>query len=206
MLKEQIINSMPSEEVKVADVISLEMPARFKLLGGLRPFRLQELPSDFQTLVQTYYKRKCRNCKKQPKESAICLLCGDIVCFMQKCCSNGVLKGMKSQEGELSFHTRTCEGGNAIFLCTTNGKIILVDEERSSQRPSPYVNKFGETFSASSKRWDNYHLQTGQPGSGGGASANLYDSIKKLYMNFGLSNEVIKDRSMTDVVWRLRAI
>jgi len=66
---------------------------------------------------------------------------------------------MKPSEGELSYHARTCEGGTAIYLCTSNGKIIMVENERSSQRPSPYVNKFGDTFSSSSKKWDTYQLQ-----------------------------------------------
>ena len=108
---------------------------------------------------------------------------------------------MKSHEGELSFHTRICEGGSAIFLCTTNGKIILLEGERASQRQSPYMNKFGETFGSSSKRWDNYILQNGQ-----GGTVNLYDEFRKYYVNHTLANEVIKDRSMADVIWRLRAV
>lgn len=63
------------------------------------------------------------------------------------------------------------------------------------------MNKFGETFSSSSKRWDNYHLQNGQNG-----TPNVYDEYRKFYMNFTLPNEIIKDRSMAEVVWRLRAI
>jgi hypothetical protein len=108
---------------------------------------------------------------------------------------------MKNGEGELSFHARTCEGGSTLFLCTTNGKVILVDQERSSQRTSPYVNRFGEPFSSSSKKWDSYQLQDGQNG-----TANVMEEFRWMYLNFTLSNEVIKDRSMSEVVWRLRAI
>lgn len=61
--------------------ISLPLPPRMRLLNGLK-FKLVELPSDFQTLVQKYYKERCRNCHSQPKESCVCLLCGDIVCYM----------------------------------------------------------------------------------------------------------------------------
>ena len=111
---------------------------------------------------------------------------------------------MKAQEGELSFHTRTCEGGNSLFLCTTDGKIIILENERSSQRASPYVNKFGETFSKNSKKWENYHLQIQQaPGVQG---MNQYEEMRKIYMNFNLSNEVIKDRSIAETVFRMRAL
>jgi len=74
----------------------------------------------------------------------------------------GSIPMMKPHEGELSFHTRMCEGNSAIFICTTKAEIILVEEERSCKKPSPYVNKFGETFSSSSKKWENYHLQIQQ--------------------------------------------
>jgi hypothetical protein len=53
---------------------------------------------------------------------------------------------MKPLEGELSHHARTCEGGSSIYLSVSNGAIIIVEEERSSQRASPYTNKFGEAF------------------------------------------------------------
>ncbi len=68
---------------------------------------------------------------------------------------------MKAAEGELSFHSRTCEGGTGLYLSTTDGKVILIEEERACQRQSPYVNKFGETFNQSSKKWENYHLSNG---------------------------------------------
>ena len=126
-------------------VITIGLPARFQLLQSNLRFKLLDLPQDFQTLVQTYYKRKCRGCGKQPKESCVCLQCGEVVCFLRDCCKN--LPGMKQSEGELSYHARMCEGGNAIYLSTSTGAIILIEEERSSQRASPYINKFGETFS-----------------------------------------------------------
>ena len=148
VIKEQILASKTPVTIPLPTQLALIEPARF---------HLEPLPSDFQTLVQTYYKRKCLNCKKQPKESSVCLLCGRIVCFLQKCCLD--LPGQKAGEGELTYHARTCEGGQGLYLCTTNGKIIMVDAEKSCQRASPYVNKFGETFSQNSKRWDNYHLQ-----------------------------------------------
>ncbi len=109
---------------------------------------------------------------------------------------------MKPNEGELTYHARTCEGGASIYLSTTNGKVILIEDERSCQKQSPYVNKFGECFSLSSKKWDNYHMvPQHQPG-----VFSHYDSLGKAYMNFSLANEIIKDRSIADVVWRLRAV
>lgn len=87
-----------------------------------------------------------------------------------------------------------------MYLCTSNGKIYLVEDERSSHRQSPYMNKFGETFSSNSKRWENFNLNTGQ------GSNNQYEELKKMYVNFSLANEIIKDRSIATSVWRLRAV
>jgi hypothetical protein len=99
---------------------------------------------------------------------------------------------MKPSEGELSYHTRICEGGNAIYLSTSTGAIILIEEGRSSQRPSPYANKFGEAFSKQSKKWDNFHLQN----SAAGGEINYYEDIRRMYSNFSIANEVLKDRSI----------
>ena len=66
------------------------MPINLHLLTTLFRFDLIELPTEFDTLVRTYYKKQCRGCKRQLQESALCLLCGEIVCFMtnQKCCKD----------------------------------------------------------------------------------------------------------------------
>lgn len=109
---------------------------------------------------------------------------------------------MKPNEGELSFHARTCEGGSSIFISTSNGEIVLVEDGRTSKRNSPYMNKFGETYSKKSHKWENFSLQN----SSSGGSINLYEELRRLYVNFRISNEVIKDRSMSDTVWRVGAI
>jgi hypothetical protein len=53
---------------------------------------------------------------------------------------------MKANEGGLSFHSRFHEGGTSMFICTENAKIVLMEHGRSSYKPSPYINKYGEQF------------------------------------------------------------
>jgi len=89
----------------------------------------------------------------------ICLLCGDTLCWVSSnCCKN--LPGMRPEEGELTFHTRVNEGGQCLFLSTSSGGIYLIDEDRSAPKNSPYMNRYGETFNKTSKRWDNYFLDS----------------------------------------------
>jgi hypothetical protein len=66
----------------------------------------------------------------------------------------------------------------------------MIDEERSCQRSSPYMNKFGETFSQKSKKWENFHLQN----SSAGGAINQYEELRRMYVNFRISKEVIEER------------
>lgn len=87
-----------------------------------------------------------------------------------------------------------------MFINTGDGKLILLEEERSTHRPSPYMNKFGETYSEESKKWDNFYMDE----IAGGKS--IYEDFRKMYMNFSIANEIVKDRSLKEYVWRLAAI
>ena len=62
------------------------------------------------------------------------------------------------------------------------------------------MNKFGETFNKNSKKWENFYLDE----EGGGKQA--YEELRKIYMNFSIPNEVVKERSMKDSVYRLRIL
>ena len=50
------------------------------------------------------------------------------------------------------------EAGCSIYINTTNSNILLIKDGKAAQFPSPYRNKFGETFSKNSKRWENFYM------------------------------------------------
>jgi len=83
---QQVMLDQPAQNED--DLIS--MPENLHLLTTYFSFNFVEIPSDFQKLVKQYYTRQCRGCRKQLQESAICLLCGDIVCLAvnNKCCND----------------------------------------------------------------------------------------------------------------------
>jgi hypothetical protein len=58
------------------------MPDILKLMTPLYEFNLAELPPVFLDLQQIYYKKKCLYCSKEPKDCAICLLCGETMCYV----------------------------------------------------------------------------------------------------------------------------
>ena len=96
---------------------------------------------------------------------------------------------MKEREGELSYHSRVEEGGIGIFICISDGQIILIDHDRITFKQSPYINRYGETFNAQHKKWDNFYVDEESGGK------MRYDEIKRMYVNFKKEKEVVKERS-----------
>ena len=116
----------------------------------------------------------------------MCLLCGDIVCYLSAvCCTE--LPGQKPREGEVSYHTRTRECGTGLFISTDNGSIVMVDDKRSAidENKCPYTNNLGEIFTSHSRKWDNFYMTEESGG------LKVYEHYRRLYMNFGISREVI---------------
>ena len=93
-LPEAAINSS-DDQVMAHQDDQICMPSVMHLLTTYFSFNLTPLPPDFNALVKQYYTKQCRGCCKQLQESAICLLCGEIVCHgnSQKCC--GERPGMR---------------------------------------------------------------------------------------------------------------
>lgn len=58
-----------------------EIPTAMNMLVPSGNFQFTSLPEDYQKLVMDYYQRQCRNCRQQLQQNAICLLCGEILCF-----------------------------------------------------------------------------------------------------------------------------
>ncbi|KAH7287171.1 hypothetical protein KP509_32G041800 [Ceratopteris richardii] len=103
------------------------------------PFKLMELPSLYQTLLQFYIKERCRVCLKVPEQPALCLLCGTLCCGLtvRPCCS------MNSQS-ECFRHAVACNGGVAVFLMIKRTNVLLQRFARQAYWPSPYLDDFGE--------------------------------------------------------------
>eukprot|EP00347_Sterkiella_histriomuscorum_P006425 403352821 len=168
-------------------ILKIQVPLRFWLMTSKFTFNFIDLAPEFQSMVLQFYKLKCRWCKTQPQSSVVCLLCGEILCFIQSCCYDR--EGLKNKEGELTYHSRVCEGKTSIFLDTQIGLLYLIEKKRSSERPSPYLNKYGEHYSIKNKKYDNFYLDQKYGG------LNQLENYKKMYMDFTLCNQILKDRS-----------
>ena len=68
--------------------------------------------------------RRCARCRTVPKRTAICLVCGAVVCWKSVCCmQNGV--------HEVTQHSRVCGEGRAVYLLV---RPVLVLATSGNQR------------------------------------------------------------------------
>jgi hypothetical protein len=119
------------------------VPPIMNTLAPFDTFQFVEIPSDYQTLVRQFYQEQCRNCRKQLQHNAICLICGEVLCFypQPRCCKD--LPAMKPDEGELSYHARVWEGGCSIFLVPSLGEVLMIDDGRIARYDTFYRNELG---------------------------------------------------------------
>ena len=75
--------------------IQAEHPVIYELIG---------LAAQLDTLTAVSLQRKCRNCRLVPAEPALCLFCGEMVCYQSFCCMDGE---DEAQHGECNVHMWT---------------------------------------------------------------------------------------------------
>lgn len=49
--------------------------------------KLLRLPRQYDLIFQNYRSKACTTCNSVPKDPAICLLCGTMLCSKERCCS-----------------------------------------------------------------------------------------------------------------------
>ena len=104
------------------------------------PFSLIELPKALDTLFERCLVYKCARCNTTPNQPAICLFCGQILCFQSQCCWNEELS-----LGECSLHTRTCGKVVGLFLVVKRAALLIMKGDSGSFAPAPYLDIHGET-------------------------------------------------------------
>ena len=134
------------------------------LLTTYYEFKLIELPASYMDLQKKFYKKPCSYCRKEVLDHATCLLCGKIMCWFKlrgrdkeiaQCrvtCPEAPQRQLIN-EGLLSWHARVCEGGSAIFLHTSSGRLTAIQNGTPAFFDSPYRNRFGECVSEHEKNY-----------------------------------------------------
>jgi hypothetical protein len=104
-------------------------------------FELIPLSESYQGFYQKLIKRECKQCHTVPLRPMLCLLCGELVCGSEACCS-------KESVAEPFWHSKECNGGNGFFLSLQLSQVPLLRMHGNTYRRtmwgSPYLDAHGE--------------------------------------------------------------
>ncbi|XP_070564707.1 E3 ubiquitin-protein ligase UBR3-like [Ptychodera flava] len=99
--------------------------------------RLLELPQNYDKIFQYYRKRQCHVCCQVPKDPAVCLVCGAMVCLKSECCrQQSILESVQ--------HAINCGAGTALYLGVNSSTVIIVRGQRACAWGSLYLDSHGE--------------------------------------------------------------
>ena len=99
---------------------------------------LLKLPDLYQNALVQWLDKKCVKCGKVPKEPALCLVCGQLLCCAENCCKDG------SGKGECTLHARTCGARTCVFLLLRQTSILILSGSHACIYSSPYLDAHGE--------------------------------------------------------------
>ncbi|XP_013419454.1 E3 ubiquitin-protein ligase UBR3-like [Lingula anatina] len=99
--------------------------------------RLLSLPREYDKIFQYYRKKPCHTCTRVPKEPAVCLICGQFLCFKESCCR-------QDQIHECVQHSIHCGAGTGLFLSVNSSVIVVVRGPRATLWGSVYLDEYGE--------------------------------------------------------------
>ncbi|PWN27822.1 hypothetical protein BDZ90DRAFT_232210 [Jaminaea rosea] len=110
--------------------LQLEHPAIYELV---------HLPLDLTTLFQYTQRTVCRRCRTIPPDPALCLLCGELVCYQNFCCMD-----QSSERGECNRHVAVCGGNVGLFFKIKANVIFALYYSNGMFSFSPYLDSHGE--------------------------------------------------------------
>ena len=103
-------------------------------LSAKTQFRLIELPEIYVTLLLRHQDCRCTLCGQVPKEPALCLVCGSLLCFKN---ADG--------SGECTAHTKTyCGDVGAYLVLRACAVVLLLGSGRQCVWGSLYLDAHGE--------------------------------------------------------------
>ena len=115
---------------------SLSATSRSVATPHARP-RLATLPREYENLYLKIADRPCDACGAAPRDPAVCLACGELVCCAGFCCRAG-------GHGESARHAAACGAGAGLFFLVKSTRTLLLRGRRACLYPSVYLDAHGE--------------------------------------------------------------
>ncbi|XP_035688806.1 E3 ubiquitin-protein ligase UBR3-like [Branchiostoma floridae] len=122
-------------------------PAKLQPRGGYKSLLLKNFawqlpcllrpPSSYDSIFQYHRQRQCTMCCSVPKEPALCMVCGELLCMKGGCCRQQSVM-------ECVQHSISCGAGTGVFLVVNSSTIIVVRGPRACLWGSLYLDSHGE--------------------------------------------------------------
>jgi hypothetical protein len=98
---------------------------------------------DLQELLAKYIhgKEQCTLCEQLPKEPAICLICGDLLCYSQELCGK---RGNKNRMCHAKNDSEESGDGIRIYFLLRSTQLVLIRGKRVFTGLSIYLDHHGE--------------------------------------------------------------
>jgi hypothetical protein len=143
-------------------------------------FEWSALPARHEDALIRFADARCFRCARLPRDPAVCLACGEVMCCADSSCSSGVRSrdddtsedaavlglGVSdfgtdwgvSEMGACAAHAsrRACGAGSCCFLLLKSTRILIAHSggRRAGVSPSPYLDQHGE---------EDEHTRRGRP-------------------------------------------
>lgn len=138
-------------------------------------YELIALPPDLTSLLQYSQRTRCRRCDEVPPDPALCLLCGELVCYQTFCCMD-----QETERGECNRHVAECGGNVGIFFKMKANVLFCLYNSNGSFTFSPYLDSHGEI---------DVGLQKGRPQK---LHWRRYDELRKTWLQGGMPTLVAR--------------
>ncbi|QDZ25745.1 hypothetical protein A3770_18p82630 [Chloropicon primus] len=165
----QILDAWSSKAPSLGSVFGSSLNYSLVAESRRRLFRpsLIQLPHLYQNALVEWLDRKCLRCNKVPKEPALCLVCGQLVCCAETCCKDA--RG----RGECTQHSLVCGARTGVFLLLRQTAILILSGSHTCIYSSPYLDAHGEEDPA---------LKRGKPLS---LDKNRYEALNLMWATGG---------------------
>uniref|UniRef100_A0A1I8H9E7 E3 ubiquitin-protein ligase n=1 Tax=Macrostomum lignano TaxID=282301 RepID=A0A1I8H9E7_9PLAT len=114
---------------------------RLALPSELQPPRLIPLPPAYDAVFSANRSRACRHCDQRPAHPAVCLVCGEFLCFNSPCCQ---ARHGEDTVGECHRHSVLCGAGHCPVLVVDSSFVWVFTHGLALRWGSLYVDEFGE--------------------------------------------------------------
>ena len=133
---DKILNSI-FENIKKNNPNSIyEITPEFFIQSSPIKFNFIQLDNNIFDLIEKNTEKKCSICERLPKKAAICLICGEKLCY-------SILR-LNAHHNELFLHTVQCTGSYCMFIKFYRMKLYYVTNRGKGLKLFPiYVNKSG---------------------------------------------------------------